>query len=838
VPLLKLFRRLILRPLAGDPVRTLLTLISIALGVAVVIAIELAGSAATGSFGSSMTTLVGKVDYQITANGGVDENLLARLSALPVDATFQPVVEEPMSVKGAGFVTTYGIDEIGAGLAEENASARDFSPAEFETSAIVSSELASRLHWREGDYFEVRGPATEGRFRIRKVAADQNISWIGLDIAAAQRLLGTYGRIDRIDVFAGRNENADALGTVIRANVPAAYDVETPGEQKEENRRMLRAFRWNLRILSYISLVVGAFLIYNTIAVSVVRRRPEIGVLRAVGTSSRGILLMFLGEALMLGLAGSIAGILLGRVLASGLVGMLSRTVNALFTSSAPGAIQLSSSTIMAALVIGVFVAVISALLPAMEASRVAPAEAMRRAQREHEVRLHALRDLTIAAALAIAAVVCCRFGPVGGRPVFGYVATFLSIAALALIAPPFIVVAIRTLRVPLKRLGGAAAIVAGRSLVASLRRTSVIVTALATAIAMMVSVGIMVGSFRETVKVWLNDQLRADIYIRADGQASAGVYLPIAPAAPGIVRATHGVDETDSFHAFTFRFENQQATFGASDMGIVRRRRNLRFLNGAAGPILSSLPNHDSCIVSEPFANKHHVKAGDVLRIPLGNRTIALNVAGVYYEYSSDRGYVLVDNSTLTKYLPGAAITNIAVYVRTGSNAKEVQRGLEARLANYALVIAPNVALRSAAVEIFDRTFTITYALEGIAVVVSMLGAANSLFALVLDRRREIGLIRYLGAAREQIRGMVLAEAGLIGLFASVLGLVLGTALSVVLIRVVNKQSFGWTIQFHPPFLLIGGAMSLVWLVTVIAGLYPARFAARLEPVEVIHEE
>jgi len=525
-------------------------------------------------------------------------------------------------------------------------------------------------------------------------------------------------------------------------------------------------------------------------------------------------------------------------VLASGLVGMISRTVNALFTTSAPGGIELSTFVVVAAIGIGVFVAVVSALLPGIEASRVPPADAMRRAQREYEVRLHASRNLTIAAALAAIAVVFCRFGPVGGRPLFGYLATFLSIAALALITPAFIAFAIGILRMPLKRLGGAAGIVAGRSLVASLKRTSVIVTALATAIAMMVSVGIMVGSFRETVQVWLSDQLRADIYIRAESPGGAGVFAPIAPAVPGIVRATPGVDEVDLFHAFTFRFQNQQATFGASEMDIVRRRRNLRFLNGVAGPILASLRNQDRCIVSEPFANKHHVRPGDVLRIPLGNRTAALRVAGVYYEYSSDRGFVLVDNSTLAKYLPDAAVTNIAIYLKAGSNAKDVQRAVETRLANYPLVIAPNATLRTAAIEIFDRTFTITYALEAIAVVVSMLGAANSLFALVLDRRQEIGLIRYLGAAGGQIRRMVLAEAGLIGLFASVLGLALGAALSLVLIRVVNKQSFGWTIQFHPPLLLIAGALLLVWIVTVVAGLYPARFAARLEPVEVIHEE
>ncbi|HWD98155.1 MAG TPA: FtsX-like permease family protein, partial [Bryobacteraceae bacterium] len=574
--MLKLFRRLILRPLRADPARTLLTLVSIALGVAVVIAIELAGDAATGSFQSSLTTLVGKVDYEISANGGVDESLLAKLSSLPVDAKFEPVIEQPIAIAGGGATTMYGIDEISAAAQDESRSARDFSPEDLGTWAVVSNELASRFGWRVGTYLDLRGPGGDGRFRIARIAPEQNTSWIGVDIAAAQKLLGDYGRVDRIEAFAGPAQDVNALGKTIRANVPTTYDLETPGARSEENRRMLRAFRWNLRILSYISLVVGAFLIYNTIAVSVVRRRPEIGVLRALGTSSRGVLLIFLGEALLLGVIGSIAGIALGRALAGALVGMLSETVNSLFTTSAPGGIALSAEVVAGALVAGILVAVVSAVLPAVEASRVAPAEAMRRAQREYAMRLNAPRNLTLAALLGAATFGFCKIGPIGGRPIFGYVATFCAIGATALIAPAFIAFGIDALRGVLKRVGGAAGIVAGRSLVASLARTSVMVTALATAIAMMVSVGIMVGSFRETVQVWLRGQLRADIYLRAQGPATAGIYAPIAAAVPQKIRATPGVAEVDEFHAFTFRYQNQQATFGASDFDIVRRRRNL----------------------------------------------------------------------------------------------------------------------------------------------------------------------------------------------------------------------------------------------------------------------
>jgi putative ABC transport system permease protein len=572
-------------------------------------------------------------------------------------------------------------------------------------------------------------------------------------------------------------------------------------------------------------------LIYNTIAVSVVRRRAEIGILRAIGISARGVLVIFLGEAALLGVAGSIAGVVLGRILSAGIVRMISDTVNALFITSAPGAIQLPLSSVSIALTTGTSVALVSALIPAREAARVAPAEAMRREAREHQTRLNVRRDLVIAGVLAIAAILLSFAGPIGGRPVLGYAATLLAVASAAMLSPAFVTAVIGAFRGALRRITGAAGLIAGRSLVASLARTSIVVTALATAISMMVSVGIMVGSFRETVEVWLDSQLRADIYMRAAGPATAGIYPPLDAAVPGIVRSTPGVGDVDVFHAFTFEYEGVRATFGAGNTDIVRRRRSLRFLAGG-------LPPEGDAIVSEPFANKHHTQVGDVLHIPLGNDLVPLKVAGIYYDYSNDRGFVITDRKTLLKILPNQPATNIAVYAAPGADAAKVRAELEARLSRFPLMIAPNDVLRRGAVEVFDRTFAVTYALEAVAIIVAMLGAANSLLALVLDRRREIGLIRYLGADAGQVRRMILTEAGLLGLLAGLLGLALGFALSLVLIYVVNKQSFGWTIQFHPPGLLLGGALLLVWAVTVLAGVYPARFASRLQPAEVVHEE
>jgi putative ABC transport system permease protein len=437
-----------------------------------------------------------------------------------------------------------------------------------------------------------------------------------------------------------------------------------------------------------------------------------------------------------------------------------------------------------------------------------------------------------------------------------------LSIGVAGFISPLAVLGIVRTLRGFARRVFKAPGLLAGRSLTASLARTSIVVGALATAIAMMISVAIMVGSFRETVILWLDTQLRADLYVAPAGPSGAGVIPPLPPDVPRIAAHVPGVADTDVLYAIEFHYGPDRATLGGVDTDVLRRYGHLRFLSGEGNrdAVLASLPHRDRVIISEPFANKHHLRTGDTLSLNLGPNRTTLHIAGIYFDYSSDRGFVMLDRSTLLKYLPAQPPTNLAIYVNCGAlwgsqswlqpplrrpslagcaaETTQVQQRLRAALAGYAVNIAPNEALRRGAMIVFDRTFAITWALEGVAIIVAMLGAANSLLALVLDRRRDLGLLQYLGAAGGQIRRMILVEAGFLGLMAATLGLALGSALSLLLIYVINKQSFGWTIQFHPPLTLVGGALLLVWSFTVLAGLYPAHVASRLNPIEVVHEE
>jgi putative ABC transport system permease protein len=828
---MKLFRTLILRPLLRDPLRTALTTLAVALGIAVVVAIDLAGEAATGSFRSSLETLAGKADLAISANGGLDERWIGRLASLPIDAKFAPLVEAQIEIAGVGSLPLYGLDFVAEAKFESaNNGARASSDA------VISKPLAARLGSGRRQEFTALIAGHKRQLRVARVV-ESPTEFVAIDIADAQQLLRRFGRLDRIDVTVAPTEDFARAEAAIRAILPAGYFMQKPGARGEENQRMLRAFRWNLRVLSYISLVVGAFLIYNTISISVVRRRAEIGILRALGASHRTIFSVFLIEALCFGVVGGAAGVALGRLLAGAIVNVIAATVNALFTTSQPGAIELTAREAALGIAAGAIAALVSAFAPAREATRVSPTEAMSRGLHEHSARLRWRRGLAWAAGVGALAVAASQAPPWDHFPAGGYAAAFLAIGAVALATPGLVLAANRASRGLFHH--KIEAMLASRSLTGSLSRTSVVVAALATAIAMMASVGIMVGSFRETVALWLDTQLRADIYVRPDAPAAAGLYPPLPSVIPEILAATPGVAAVDLFHGIELRFRGERTALGAGNLEIVRRYGRLRLLRGEdRDAILRSLPNRDRAVVSEPFANRFGVHAGDKIELLLGAGNVALTIAGVYYDYSSSQGIVIVDNSTLLKYLPEQPATNVAVYVTRGGRADDVLHEIRLRTEGLGVMIAPNAELRRVSLEIFDRTFAITWALEAVAIAVAMLGAANALLAVVLDRRRELGMLRYLGASARQVRGMILSEAALLGILASAAGVALGFALSLLLVFVVNKQSFGWTIQFHPPNLLLGGALALVWGVTVLAGLYPARVAARMNPLDAIREE
>src|SRR5271156_3037427 len=371
-----LFYRLLVRPLFREPVRTALTVFAIALGVAVVLAIDLAGSAATGSFRSSMETLAGDNDLEVVATGGVPDGAVGTLSQLPFALRISPRIEDyavlpdtkqtlpliglDLIAEGSAYTGPNSAASVRAGVQQDPQEAlRDFKNPD---SVWVGSSLGRKT----GDHLPLLINDQITTYTVRGVYPDANgnESAIIMDIAVAQRALTRFGRVDRILIKVPDSGSVETWQQRLQAALPPGLEVRPQGTGTNKDRRMLAAFRWNLRLLSYISLVVGAFLIYNTISVSVVRRRAEIGIVRALGASRNTVLVAFIGEAATFGVIGALLGLPLGRVMASGAVKLMAVTVESLYISSRPGSIALTPLSVGVALVLGIGLAMASALAP------------------------------------------------------------------------------------------------------------------------------------------------------------------------------------------------------------------------------------------------------------------------------------------------------------------------------------------------------------------------------------------------------------------------------------------------------------------------------------------
>jgi putative ABC transport system permease protein len=837
----KIFYRLIVRPLYREPVRTLLTVLAVALGVAVVLAIELAGNAAAGSFRSSMETLTGTANLEVTAVGGVPDAVVGALATLPYPIKVQPRIDDFAMTPAGLTVPLIGLDLIadhpeGFRNDQPSAGSEDLAQTLTGDSVWISANLGAHA----GDTLPLQVNDTARPYTVRGVMGGSgSSSFVLMDLATAQRALNRLGRVDRILLTVPSMPSLEQWEQRIRSALPAGVQLRRQGSETDANRRMLSAFRWNLRILSYVALVVGAFLIFNTISVSVVRRRPEIGIVRALGASRRAVLAAFLGEAGCFGLIGGIVGIALGRLMAVGAVQLLAVTVDNLYVSSKPAPIELTPLVVLLGLGIGIGVSLASAASPSREASLVSPVEAMARGEREYAARVHKTRDLWFAAGLALAGTGASFAPAVAGKPFFGYAAALFFIAASAFAIPALVSGLTSVSSSLLRRLGGVEAMLASRSLASSLRRTSVLVGALSTAIAMTTAVGIMVGSFRQTVQVWMNNQLKADLFVQPATNPSADRHPTLDSALADKIAALPGVAGLDRFRQYEINYQGLPAILGAGDTTGDHDLGKVEFFSGrSTAQVNAELRSADNVVISEPFANKHHVRTGDVLTLPLGTAQVRFRVIDVFYDYGTEKGFIVIDRTRALHYLHDPAPSSLAIYVAPGADVDVVRAAVERVAAGHNLILYTNRSLRAQAIQIFDRTFAITYALEVVAVIVAIIGIAGAMLALVIDRRRELGLLRFLGAAVSQIRKLILVEAGLIGLLANVAGLALGIVLSLLLIFVINKQSFGWTIRFHWPVAVLLGALSLVYVATVLAGFYPARVATSLNPIEVVHEE
>ena len=864
----RLFKQFILRPLLQERARTLTTSLGIALGVAVVIAIQLTNQSSVRGFETALETVAGKAAVEIVGVGGIDETLLPGLLWLREFGTASPVIEGEMAlVRGQGLTArptealrVLGVDILrdltlrqymmGAAATPDGSAATgddaEITPQRFlelltsRQSVVITEKLARRHGYSLGSEIQLMAGDRVNTYIVRGLLKDEGParvmdgSFVLMDIAAAQLAFARLGRIDRVDVQLPDSPDSAAIDAVVEAvgsRLPPGLSAQRPSRRGEQVERMLAAFHTNLTAMSWVALVVGLFLVYNTVTISVIARRDEIGTLRALGVTRAQVLGLFLGEAAVLGVVGSLLGIGLGRVLADFAVGLTSATVSTLYIATAAATPALNWGLVALAFSIGFPLALVAAWLPAREASMVTPTAAMRgHDQMTSRVRL-GLSKLVLAAMVLAVAASLSLLGPVNGRPVFGYLSSFLTIVGAALCVPAIVYGLARLLRAPLRGVLGVEGLLAHANLSAAIPRLSISIAALAVALSMTVAVVVMIGSFRDTVVYWIGQTLQADLFIGPGMRPTVGSEQTMSPAVIDAVRAHPDIEALDSARNIDFVYQGNLVVLGAGSFDVVLSRGALLFKEPADGrEALRRALAEEPVIVSEAFASKYGTRPGDTLTLdtPVGPR--GFPVAAVYYDYAVERGVIVMDHRTMAKYFGEMAPSGLAAYLRPGANAEQVRTEiLESLDEGHRAFIYTNSALRTEVLRIFDSTFAITYALEIIAVIVAMLGVAATLFTLVVERQRELTMLRLVGALKSQIRRTVVIEAALIGGVSQAIGLVVGLALAVILVYVINVQSFGWTIQFNVPVAFLAQISVAVIVATALAGLYPARRAAQL---------
>jgi putative ABC transport system permease protein len=852
--LIRLIRLFSLRHFLHEKWKSSLTIVGIALGVAVFISIRVSINTTLDAFKSTVDHVAGRTHLEIASpGGGFDEKLFPGVQSTEGVLAATPLIQfvaqcgepinEPLLVLGIDIFSdrafrTYQFESQGDGsnilqfLLEPQAIAVTRTFAD-EFGLDLGSQLdlligSKKMSFTVRGIMDEEGPAKAlgGNFAI-------------LDIAHAQEASDRLGLLDRIDLILAPGVSPTDVSETLGQKLPPHLTVRRPRTRNNQVENMIGAFRLNLTALSFVSLFVGMFLIYNSMSISVIRRRREIGIIRSLGVSENRTLILFLTEGAILGFLGALLGIGIGLVMAKFTLISVSKTVTALYILVKAEHLTVSPSTLILGTVISVLVSILSALGPAREAARTRPREALSISHLERKVSLQTGKFFYGGLGALSLALVFALQKPIMGKPVFGFAAAFLVLLGFSLITPAGTRWLNLLFRPAVERLFGTEGRLASHYLHDSLTRTAITIAALMTALAMLISISIMILSFRKTVDLWIGQAITADIILTPATAAVSGwdSYLP--PEVIVEAEKNPDVHAIDLIHVSEIEYQGRPVLLWAAVTPVLLHQSQLAFVRGDPGAIIERVTHQGEVIVSETFSLKFGVREGQDLLLPTPRGPKQFRVAGIYYDYTTENGMIIIDIAIYRKIWNDSRVNRAALFIKDPSHLEEVRKDLVQRFsARYQILAVSNRELRDEILQIFDQTFSIAHALKVIAFVVAILGIVNSMLALVIERERDLGILRAIGTFKRQIQKMTLLEAELMGIVSFFLGAGSGIFLSMVLIYVINKQSFGWTIQFFPVPSVFIQSIGLVVAAAFFAGLIPAHAAGKKPIVEAVKME
>ncbi|MBI4757178.1 MAG: FtsX-like permease family protein [Betaproteobacteria bacterium] len=700
--------------------------------------------------------------------------------------------------------------------------------------AVFLSAAALRgLGLAVGDELAVQGGLELRRLRVAGllpgVPAGQRLAV--MDIAGAQETFARVGAITRIDLRLRPGTDPDAARRAVAALLPPGVQVTDPHEEEGRTAALSRAYRVNLTMLALIALVTGAFLVFSTQALAVVQRRSQFALLRALGLTRRQLAAALAAEGAAVGVVGAAVGVALGHAVAEGALRLLGGDLGAgYFRGLRP---QLVFDPLAAAqfFLLGVAAATAGAWLPALEAARVPPAAALKagdeaRALERADRPWHALACLAGGAAATLAP-------PVAGLPVFGYLAIALLLVGAVLLMPALT-------RAVLARLPTPRATAPALAL-AQLRhapgQAAMATAGVLAAVALAAAMAVMVASFRDSVDAWLQHMLPAQIYVRASPAGETGFLDEQAQRA---IRTTPGVADVYFIRHQTLRPDPHGPPLGvvarpipADDPGRALPLRE----GGAATPGAGDAADLPPAWISEALADLRGLGTGDILELPLAGRLQRLRVAGIWRDYARQYGAVALDLDTYRRLSADPLANDAGLQLAPGATPEAVAAALRQRLGSGVDIVSPE-AIRRLSLDIFDRSFAVTYVLEALAVVIGLFGVAAAFGALAAARRREFGMLRQIGMTRRQVAAMIACEGALAAALGVGAGMATGAAVALVLVEVVNRQSFHWSMELVWPVAPLAGFGAVLVGLSAATAVLAARRAMRVEAVRAVRED
>jgi len=836
--------------------QSILLLIGIAFSVALIVSVDIANQSASRSFSLSKEILSTKSTHHILGTySDFDEEIYKSLKLKLGLKNLAPIVEDYVNIAelDGRAVKLLGTDFF-ADLIFHDGQNSPLSNLTQNTlteliakpgAALVSSDIAQSAGIKIGETLNVTYGSETLSIEIIGVLDSQNDelskSLGGLlltDISTAQELLGKVGLLSQIDLVIDEEtpEGLSALQS-IRDYLPAGVEVKSKDLLLGSAKSLTRSFELNLTALSLLALFVGVFLIYNIVSFSVIQRRSIIGTLRSIGATRRQIFKMIMAEALAIGFIGSLIGIAGGVLLGRSIVGLVTRSINDLYFTLTVSNFSVSPETIIKGLLAGILAALFAALVPAYEASSFRPINILRRSSFESfflkSIKLFGLIGVIVIALGYILIILPTK------SLVLSLISVFLILFGASLLVPISTTLLMKLFSLILSPMGLIGRM-SPRNIIRSASRTAVAIASLTVAISVILSVSIMIGSFRSTVVNWLDSTLTADIFISMDSpniSSQAGLNPKILDE----VINTSGVDRV----ATVRRISYNSPGYGLFNLVAVTKAlatENREFIwKEMDNEQLWDQMQHNSILISESFAYRNNIEPGPAKTIELqtDQGLKEFDVSGVYYDYGAQTGVLLISDDLYRSLWQDDKITSLGVYVSNIDHIDKTVRELRTKLSKYSnLVIRSNDNLKQSAIKTFDRTFTVTSALRILIAIVAFISVLSSLMALQLEREREFGVFRAIGMTVSQLRGMIFLENGLIGLASGLFSIPLGVALSLILIYVINLRSFGWTLNFsiEPRYFI--EAIGIALIASIAAGIYPAYLIGKEDVGKLIREE